>query len=144
MTHKNCDGCAAGMPLVGYLHVDPETGVPHMGCTADRYEPIPGAPVLEHGGPVKDRPPVTLTATHIVAADWVGKDGVRRQMQLASDDKNALGLHFVTHFDGPDLPPTVTAVYLSPEAAAVFMTAALRFNLNHDDYRCLAAEEIQP
>jgi len=27
MNHPNCDGCAAGMPLRGYLHVNPETGV---------------------------------------------------------------------------------------------------------------------
>ena len=62
--------------------------------------------------------------THGMATEWVGEDGVNKQMEIVRLGDGDIGVTFMSFWNGPDAPPMKTSLRLKQETAE-FMSNGL-------------------
>ena len=76
-----------------------------------------------------------LTPTHYGTSEYVGTDGVKREVKIAKFDGDLIGLRFATFWDGEDKEPVNSEIVLGIEALVKTQIIITDFLLNIDNFK---------
>lgn len=93
---------------------------------------------------VKLRQDLEIRATHSAGAEYIGKDGVKRQIAVTRFDDESVGLYLRTYWDGETAEPLQSSVRMGCEAYSILLQAMNELALDRERFRIDRAAEPAP
>jgi hypothetical protein len=83
-------------------------------------------------------------STHGACLEYVGKDGIKRHINVAVFDGGTYQISLFTYWDGPEKEPTATHIKLGTEAMSALASLMIELMTNRDKYETKHTEEVKP